>query len=220
MDMRMEMASRQLFGPQRPDGGIGFEMKYDSMSQRMRINGEEQPMPPGVDVQLANMEIMGSIVDGEMQIDSLGGMALDSATAVAMKGNLQGLQVMVQFPDRPLMKGDTFSQTNEMITSAGVAGQIAIKVHQTYQLDSWDDEYAYLSITEVYDFSGAMDEGDGNMKMQGEGGGKGRMVFSIKDRTAVTYETNSTMLMDMDMMGVVMSMDTQNKVLMKNRIVR
>lgn len=215
MTMLMDMDIRNAFGSENENGRMEFLMEYDSMNTTMYMNGEEQKFPNATNDQLRDMKIQGSVVGSEMYIDSVSGVAIDSATAAALKGNLQGMQVLIKFPDHPLKVGDTFEQTNEIVTNAGAAGQVTALVHQTYRLERYDDEFAYLSMQEVYEFLKSTND---MATVKGNGTGQGEVKFSRADKTVVEYDNTSMMELEMEVMGTAMLMTSKNKVTIENRI--
>lgn len=146
-------------------------------STKTTLNVTAAPMPPMRPVE--GLRINGNI-------DASGKMSLDTATAAddvkyAVSGLTGGLPKHLNFPDRPMKVGDTFSQdedaNNINITDLGVDLNYPTKV--TYKLTAIKGNLAYFDITSVFSLNDEKEAQGKMLKLTGTGTGTGKMEYFI-----------------------------------------
>lgn len=207
------------------ENGLPFVMTYDSTSMSARMNGEDLPLPQSTQMEMMKgLEIKGRVVDHKMTLDSMAGVAITPEMSAAMQSNLQGVQMMINFPERALMIGDTFSQINLQQVNAGAGGNIEVKVLWTLKLESVEGDLATFSTTEDYNFDGNASEGEIKMIMDGDGKGMGTLLFHRGENRILNYTNDSVMNMKMDMgaqtgMEMKMGVATKNHIVVTNKLI-
>jgi len=158
-------------------------------STKTTLNGAEAPMHPMPPVE-------GMRVNGK--IDAAGKMSLDTATAAddvknAVTHLTGGMPKHLNFPDRPMKVGDTFSQDEDVnamnMPDFGIDMNYPTKV--TYKLIAIKGNLAYFDITSAFSLN-VEKEAQGKMvKLIGTGTGTGKMEYFI-DKSYPKSTVNAT----------------------------
>ncbi|MBC7400498.1 MAG: hypothetical protein H7289_11175 [Mucilaginibacter sp.] len=208
MLMKMDMTTKLdiTTGAVVPNNSFPVTMRYKDMTIKSIVNGKETPMPKNP---IIGQVVYGqSEIDGKFQIDSVAGSGANEQMKTAMKTMVNSLQGNVQFPEKPLNIGESFTQ--EVPVNLPVAGMnLDMKAKSTYKLIAIRANLAYFDMDMTMNF-GMDSEKNGGMNMTGNGGGKGKLVYNIAENyfTAMT----STMSLDYNMvMGEKMKMGAKMK---------
>jgi hypothetical protein len=158
-------------------GKFPIAMIGRKFATKTTLNGTEAPRPPMPPVE-------GIKVNGK--IDAAGKMSLDTATAANDVKNAVGfltggMPKHLNFPDRPMKVGDTFSQDENVNTmnmpDFGIDMNYPTKV--TYKLVAIKGNLAYFDITSAFTLN-VEKEAQGKMvKLIGTGTGTGKMEYFI-----------------------------------------
>lgn len=195
------------------DGGLPFVVSYDSVAMVGAVNGDTIPMD-GQEEMLRGFNIKGRYVNQEMVLDSLGGEAMTAQVAQSVQQNLEGLAMMVEFPETPLRIGDSFSQTVTKSVSTATGNNVDMEVVMHYTLESVEGEVAVFRTREEYDFGSLKDQ---NFDISGRGEGGGTMRFSLAQNYILSYVNDSDLDMLMDMSATT-GMETKMDMSSRNRI--
>lgn len=205
MDMDMFFGLSVKTGEKQAEN-IPFIMTYDSISSIFVNNGERMDVGEQQMNMFKDMVIKGHFLNNEVEIDSISGMAATDEMKQSMESQMQGIQMLLNFPEGPMMIGDTFSQTNiNKVPTA--AGEVGVEVRLIFKLEKVEGSLATFSTVEVYDFSKTSTD---LVEINGNGAGTGILIFDIANQHIVNYDNKSTMDMNMDMsaqVGQDMKMD-------------
>jgi hypothetical protein len=208
MLMKMDMTTKLdiTTGAVIPNNSFPVTMRYKDMTIKSIVNGKETPMPKNP---IIGQVVYGqSEIDGKFQIDSVAGAGANEQMKTAMKTMVNSLQGNVQFPEKPLNIGESFTQ--EVPINMPVAGMnLDMKAKSTYKLIAITANLAYFDMDMTMNF-GMDSEKNGGMKMTGNGGGKGKLIYNIEENYFTTM--TSTMSLDYNMvMGEKMKMGAKMK---------
>jgi hypothetical protein len=158
------------------DNTFPLNMDYKVANLTVNANGKDVPIPPKVTEK--DIKIMGHITqDGKIKIDSAEGKKINDTTEKKMQQMMDMIQKQIQFPDRPLKPGDTFTQ--EAPTNLPISGDNNIQLNGgvTYKLVSISGGKAYFDMVPTFSMSFKVK----TMAISVTGTGTGKMVYSIKD---------------------------------------
>jgi hypothetical protein len=159
-----------------PDNTFPLNIDYKISNLTLGVNGKQFPIPPKVTE--TDIKVSGSISpDGKMKIDSSMGKKVNDSTEKKMQKMMDMVQKQIQFPDKPLKPGDTFTQGAPVNIPIGKGNNIQINAGVTYKLVSISDGKAYFDMTPNFSMDFAMQKVAVNVS----GTGTGKMVYSIKD---------------------------------------
>lgn len=158
------------------DNTFPLNMDYKVANITVNANGKDVPIPPKATEK--DIKIMGHITqDGKIKIDSAEGKKINDTTEKKMQQMMDMVQKQIQFPDRPLKPGDTFTQGAP--TNIPISGDNNIQLNGgvTYKLVSISDGKAYFDMVPNLSLSFKIK----TMAINITGTGTGKMVYSIKD---------------------------------------
>jgi hypothetical protein len=170
------------------DKTFPLTMDYKINNISVSANGKDLPIPPKATEQ--DLKMVGHISsDWKLVIDSAEGKKVDDTTEKKMQQMMDLFQKQIQFPDKPLKPGDTFTQGSPMSIPISQGKNVQIDAAITYKLISISDGKAYFDI--VPDFSLNFSMKDVSVNMSGTGTGK--MVYSMKDSFPLSKTANINM---------------------------
>jgi len=165
------------------DKTFPLNMDYKIADISVEANGKQFPIPPKATDK--DIKASGHITqDWQLQIDSADGKKVNDTTSKKMQQMLDMFQKQIQFPDKPLKPGDTFTQGAPMNIPVKGTDNIVVNASTTYKLVSIADGKAYFDI--VPNFS--MDFKIKTIAVNVIGTGTGKMVYSIKDSFPISKE--------------------------------
>ncbi len=191
--VNVEMGASGLMhsGSVAPDGSFPINLDYKVIKLTVAANGHEAPIPPNISEK--DMKVAAHITpDGVMMIDSADGRKTDDSTKRKIQQMTSLFQKQIQFPDRALKPGDSFTQSNPINIPLGnkIGGAIKITYSVTYKLTSIADGKAYFDV--IPNFS--MDFGmQSKITANITGTGLGKLVYSIKDSFPISNTGDYTM---------------------------
>ncbi len=158
------------------DNTFPLNMDYKVANLTINANGKDVPIPPKATEK--DIKIMGHITqDGKIKIDSAEGKKISDTTEKKMQQMMDMVQKQIQFPDRPLKPGDTFTQGAP--TNIPISGDNNIQLNGgvTYKLVSISGGKAYFDMVPNFSLSFKIK----TMAISITGTGTGKMVYSMKD---------------------------------------
>lgn len=171
------------------DNSMPVDMDYKISNISVTANGKEIPIPPKATEK--DIKLVGHISqDWKIKLDSANGKAVADTAQQKMQQMMTMLQKQIQFPDKSLKPGDSFTQGAPMNIPVGKDGSNAkVDAGVTYKLVSIADGKAYFDM--IPNFSLNFQVKDISVDMSGAGTGK--MVYSIKDNFPLSKEGNINM---------------------------
>lgn len=171
------------------DNSMPVNIDYKLSDISVTANGKQLPIPPKATEK--DIKLLGHIgQDWKLKIDSADGKAIADTAEKKMQQMMGMIQKQIQFPDKPLKPGDTFTQGSPMTIPLDKNGNdIKVNAGVIYKLVSISDGKAYFELTP--NFSLNFQIKDINVAMSGSGTGK--MVYSIKDSFPLSKEGNINM---------------------------
>ena len=168
------------------DISMPLNMDYKFSNISVTANGKQMPIPPKVTEK--DLKMSGHISqDWKIKIDSADGKAVMDTTEKKMQQMMNMVQKQIQFPDKPLKPGDTFTQGAPMNIPLDKNGNdIKIDAGVTYKLISISDGKAYFDLTPNLKMNFQIK----NVTVDMSGTGTGKMVYSIKDNFPLSKEGN------------------------------
>ena len=170
------------------DKSIPVNMDYKINNISVTANGNQIPIPPKATEK--DIRMVGHISeDWKIKLDSADGKAVADTAKQKMQQMMNMLQKQIQFPDKPLKPGDSFTQSLPMNIPVKEGNNIKVDAGVTYKLVSIADGKAYFDL--IPNFSMNVQVGKVSVDMSGIGTGK--MVYSIKDSFPLSKEGNINM---------------------------
>lgn len=195
MDMLQEMTLSTKTGTLAAEKRIPMTMTYDKVDISMIMNGKEMKQPN----QFVGMQIKGyATEDGIVSIGAIEG-SLDTATKGSLQKMISEVFRNVEFPNKAMKIGDTFTQEVPMEMPAnGTVLNMLTKM--TYTLKEIKESQAFFDYTQSVSMNFEIEEGN----TTATGSGTGTMIYDIPSN----YVTDSTgdMMMNMNMQVGEMAM--------------
>lgn len=178
------------------DGRIqaNFHIKEYEITQ----NDEE------VDSSLENLLIKGSYDSlYHFKIDSIISEKFNQEFIGFIKDQSEELNYDVNFPDKPLSLGESFS--DEKTVEVPIAGMTKAKILKTdiYTFRAIEDDIAIFDVQEKMDLN--MDMNENNILLESEGNGV--LYFNLREKFVEKNESNSTMSISMKMGSINVQSD-------------
>jgi hypothetical protein len=179
VDFELGMGGTMKSGHAGADNSFPLVMDYKINNLTVSANGNQAPIPPSVSEKDIRMVAHVSH-DGVIMIDSANGKRTDDTTREKMKQMMGLFQKQIQFPDKPMKPGDSFTQSSPMTIPLGtkVGGDIKINYSVTYKLNNIADGKAYFDILPTFSMDFSIQN---KVSVNMSGTGTGKMVYSIKD---------------------------------------
>jgi hypothetical protein len=189
-DLKMAMNGNMKSGSLGADNTFPLNMDFKIADLSVSANGKQAPIPPSITEK--DIKVVAHVSqDGKFTIDSAAGKKANDTTQKKMQKMMDIFQKQIQFPDKPLKPGDSFTQSMPMNMPIGSGSNKDVKIDATvtYKLTSISDGKAYFDM--VPNFS--MDLKIKNTAISVTGTGTGKMVYSIKDNYPLSKDGNFTM---------------------------
>lgn len=183
-NLSMALSGIMKTGALGADQSMPVNMDYKINNISVSANGNQVPIPPKATEK--DIKMVGHISqDWKLKIDSANGKAVADTAQQKMQQMMNMLQKQVQFPDKPLKPGDSFTQGAPMNIPVGKDGSSAkVDVGITYKLVRIADGKAYFDL--IPNFNMNLQVGKASVVMGGTG--TGSMVYSIKDNFPLSKE--------------------------------
>jgi len=167
------------------DKSVPVNMDYKINNISVSANGNQVPIPPKATEK--DIKLSGHISqDWKIKIDSADGKAVADSAQQKMEQMMNMVQKNIQFPDKPLKPGDTFTQNVPMNIPVKEGNNIKIDAGVTYKLVKIADGKAYFDLTPTFNMNLVI----GKVSVVMTGTGTGSMVYSIKDSFPTSKEGN------------------------------
>ena len=209
MDILQEMTLSTKTGAVAADKRIPMTMTYDKVEISMTMNGKEMKQPN----KFVGMQIKGyATEEGKVSIDAIEGNP-DAATKKALQKMISEVLRNVEFPNKAMKIGDSFTQEVPMEMPMN-GTTLNMLTNMTYTLKEIKESQAFFDYTQSLSMNFKMEKGN----TTATGSGRGTMIYDIP----ANYITDSTsdMIMDMKMqMGeMAMKMNLKAKTSVKAKV--
>ena len=209
LDMLQEMSITTRTGAGAADGRIPVTISYDKVGTSVKMEGKEMKKPDN----LAGMKIKGHVAkDGKLSVDEIeGNIAPEMKKSI--ENTVSQMLKSVNFPDKAMKIGDTFSQEMPMVIPTA-AGTMSLVVKANYVLKEIKAKQAFFDYTQDISMDFKVDQG----KSTASGSGAGRMIYDIP--TNYITETTGDMKLDMTVAvgEMVMKINANGKTLAKSGV--
>jgi hypothetical protein len=182
-NVSLAMAGDSKTGTMTADKTFPINIDYKINNISVSANGKEMPIPPKITEK--DLKVVGHVSeDWKIQIDSAEGKKVTDSTEKKMKQMMNLFQKQIQFPDKALKPGDTFTQGSPMDIPIKEGQSIHIDAGVTYKLVSISDGKAYFDL--IPNFS--MNLQIKTVAINISGTGTGKMVYDIKNNFPLSKE--------------------------------
>ena len=165
------------------DKTFPLTMDYKISNISVSANGKDLPIPPKVTEK--DLKVVGHVSqDWKLHLDSAEGKKIVDSTEKKMQQMMDLFQKQVQFPEKPLKPGDTFTQGSPMDIPVAQGQSMHIDAGITYKLVSISDGKAYFDM--VPNFS--MNFQIKTIIINVSGTGTGKMVYDVKNNFPLSKE--------------------------------
>lgn len=170
MQMKSDMGTTMKTGKE-TGNSMPLTISYDKVISNGTLNGKTMPAPANP---MLNQKIIGKILNGKMQVDSIPGQSLSTEQKEAITSTVNNMMNYIKFPEKPLAIGESFTQEVPMnMPIAGISMEMKIKV--VYKLLAIKNDIAYFDL----DQSLAANIKNQEMVMTMQGSGDGKLEYSI-----------------------------------------
>ncbi|WP_207429444.1 hypothetical protein [Pedobacter sp. SYSU D00535] len=188
MDMLQEMSLSTQTGQLTADRRIPLTISYNKMDVTMNMQGKEMKQPN----QFSGLKIKGYATEsGKLSVEAIEGSS-SAEMKEAIEKMVSQLLNAVQFPDKPMKQGDTFTQELPMIVPAG-ANSLNLVVKINYTLKEVKEKQAFFDYTQAITLDMKAEQANSTAT----GSGTGKMIYDIP----LNYitDTTSDMILNMSM---------------------
>jgi hypothetical protein len=175
-NLSLDIAGDTKTGAMGADKTFPVNMDYKINNISVSANGKEMPIPPKVTEK--DLKMVGHISqDWKLHLDSAEGKKIVDSTEKKMQQMMDIFQKQVQFPDKALKPGDTFTQGSPMDIPITQGQSIHIDAGVTYKLVSISDGKAYFDLVPNFNMNFQIKAVSINIS----GTGTGKMVYDVKN---------------------------------------
>lgn len=215
MDMNQEMTISLTMTTGANQGDLGFPvtMVYDNMTIKMKMNGNEIPVP--IDDTLMKAKMIGMYRNGSFTLDKGASSNLTPELEESLSSAMKDMQDKVQFPKSALAVGDTFENSYPMDLPVPGGQPIQMFIKNNFKLLALEGGVGTFEVIQDLSFEGNSQ----GMNMSATGRGEGVMKFDSKKNYVLSYDVVLPMNMTMTMEdGTVMKMSMNSNTSVKNTI--
>ena len=170
------------------DKSMPVNMDYKINNISVTANGKQVPIPPKATEK--DIKLVGHISqDWRITLDSANGKAVADTARQKAQQMMDMLQKQIQFPDKPLKPGDSFTQGGPINIPVKDSSSVKINAGITYKLVRIADGKAYFDLIPNFSLNVQVK----NLSVDMSGTGTGTMVYSIKDNFPLSKEGNINM---------------------------
>jgi len=187
------------------DGRVPATMTYDKVSASVTMMGVDQV----IENPLAGTEIKGWYDEGgKFTVESAPGLG-EQFSAEDIQNLMNQVQQSVEFPDRPLKVGESFTQTTPMNVPIASMGSLTMKIEAVYTVLKIGNRVAVLGVEMKVEMEAGMEVANAIAT----GTGKGECIYDIgaETITATDLALDYTISMDVQGMKMTLKMDTKTK---------
>ena len=189
-DLELGMGGSMKSGAVGADNTFPLNIDYKINNISVSANGKQFPIPPKITE--TDIKVTAHVnQDGKFKIDSAMGKKVTDTVEKHMQQMMDLVQKQIQFPDKPLKPGDSFTQGMPLNIPISAGNNIQMNAGMTYKLVSISDGKAYFDM--VPNFS--MDFKMKGVAVSFSGTGTGKMVYSIKDNFPISKEGTFNMVL-------------------------
>jgi len=209
IDMLQEMSISTKTGALTADKRVPLTISYNKMGMTIKMQGKETKQPD----QFVGMKIKAyATADGKLEVDTIEGNITAEVKATMVKMISQMLK-SVQFPDKTMKIGDTFTQEMPMVVPAGAtAMNLIIKVN--YTLKEIIGKQAMFDYTQNISLNLATSHDNSSAA----GSGTGTMKYSISEQYITDTTSDLKMKLSITTAGTNMKIDVLAKSTIKAKI--
>ncbi|WP_146106293.1 hypothetical protein [Aureicoccus marinus] len=215
MNMNQELTIALTMTTEANQGDLGFPvtMVYDKMTVKMKMNGNEIPVP--IDDALMKAKMVGMYRSGAFTLDKAASSNLTPELEESLGSAMKDLQDKVQFPKSALAVGDRFENSYPMDLPVPGGQPIKMFIKNNFKLLALEGGIGTFEVIQDLSFDG-MSEG---INMSATGRGEGVMKFDSKKNYVLSYDVVLPMTMNMTMEdGTIMKMSMTSNSSVKNII--
>ncbi|OCX50551.1 hypothetical protein BEL04_22505 [Mucilaginibacter sp. PPCGB 2223] len=156
---------------------------FINSSNTRKLNGEEAD---GMADSLRSKNFSGGFANGSFSLDSEKYRHIPDSVKQIVLAMVNGIKI--DFPDKPLNPGDTFTQN--IPVNLPIAGKpIAVNTKLVYKLLSTKNNGAFFDVTQTADLKTHTDQGD----LEITGNGEGHILYDMKYGFFRSYQNNLTL---------------------------
>ena len=182
-NLSLAMSGDSRTGAMAADKTFPINIDYKINNISVSANGKEMPIPPKITEK--DLKVVGHVSENwKLQIDSAEGKKVSDSTEKKMQQMMNLFQKQIQFPDKALKPGDTFTQGSPMDIPITQGQSIHIDAGMTYKLVSISDGKAYFDLTPNFSMNLQIKTVSVNIS----GTGTGKMVYDIKNNFPLSKE--------------------------------
>ncbi|ATP55813.1 hypothetical protein CPT03_04685 [Pedobacter ginsengisoli] len=177
-------------------GSFPVTLFGDNYSVKTTFNGVEAPAPEANP--FSGLAVNGKIDSkGELLLDTVGA---ENAIKYAMNQLISGMAERLEFPDKPMKIGDTFTQQANLnamnIPDLGIDSDYPTSV--TYKLIAVKDNLAYFDIISEFKMIIDKEVQGKTVKIDGKGTGTGKMEFFVNKGYPKSIVNNVGYVLDVE----------------------
>ncbi|RVU01303.1 hypothetical protein EOD41_04885 [Mucilaginibacter limnophilus] len=108
------------------ENSLPLTISYDKLISNVTLNGKTKAAPANP---MLNQMIIGKVLNGKMQADSIPGQSLSGEQKQAITSMVNNMMNHIKFPEKPLTIGESFTQEVPMnMPIAGINMEMKIKI--------------------------------------------------------------------------------------------
>ena len=215
MDMKQEITISLTMTTGANQGDLGFPvtMVYDNMTVKLKMNGEEIPVP--LDDSLMKAKMIGMYRNGVFTLDKEASSNLTPELEESLSSAMKEMQDKVQFPKSALAVGDTFENSYPMDLPVPGGQPIQMFIKNNFKLLAIEGGIGTFEVVQNLSFEGQSQ----GMNMSASGRGEGVLKLDSKKNYVLSYDVVLPMNMTMTMEdGTEMKMTMNSTSSVKNTI--
>jgi hypothetical protein len=207
MRMQMDHLVKGIINTGKPeeDGAIPLQMHLNQQIKMTAPFAGMVDQPQAESIQFS----MGGFADsnGVIQIETVDGAGIPDEAIESVKELISNLSAQVQFPDHPMKIGDSFTQQIPFNIPMEGMGSMVMFIVADYSLVSMEGHLAMFDVVQTLEMDAS--EGGFSLIASGEGGGTLTLDTRLEYVTASSILFNLEMLLDMGMMKMTNSMESE-----------
>ncbi|MDP9046825.1 MAG: hypothetical protein M3N14_01725 [Bacteroidota bacterium] len=163
---------------------VTMKFKVDQLA--VNLNGKDINVP--IPATANATTIFGHAgVDGKLIADSIGGNKMKDTARQKMSQMMNALQQRINFPDRPLHIGDTFTQ--DMPLGIPLSANMKMDAKTIYKLINITNGNAFFDVTQSMNMAIPVK----NETVTLIGSGSGKLIYDIKNSFPIDFKDNMTL---------------------------
>lgn len=181
------------------DQSFPFTMTMPVTESVMTLNGQKIDTPNP----LNGKTIYGTgSAEGKIHVDSVSGKNADEKVKSLVTAIINNISSKIQFPDKPMEIGETFTQEMPMALPIPGFSNIQMNIKIVYKLLSVDNDSANFDIDQFMAMDLKTTQNGVEMTIGGQGKGTGKLVYSIKNNYMTSMSSNLNFNVSFVMQGI------------------